>query len=95
MSGDAPRVGEIVKVSLPGETPWVVVVAIEADGTWHGRISNVTVAQRSDEDRLLIAQRFGSDKLVPSLHGWKHGDVVCFGRTDRGWEPIETTGGRA
>jgi hypothetical protein len=34
------RVGELVKVSLPGESPWAEVIEIYPDGTWLGRIDN-------------------------------------------------------
>lgn len=34
------KVGDMEKVSLPGEAPWAEVIEVYADGTWLGRITN-------------------------------------------------------
>lgn len=36
----APAVGISCKVWLPGETFWAKSMAIEPDGSWHGKIVN-------------------------------------------------------
>lgn len=42
--GNAMKIGDIIKVHLPGESPWAQCVAIHDDGTFNGRIDNNPVA---------------------------------------------------
>lgn len=93
---DPLAIGAMIKVSLPGETPWATVISVEPDGSWHGHIDNYLVAERSEAERLAIAQQFGGSEPLPSLHGWKRGDVVRFVCDEDGrWVPGEAQGGRA
>lgn len=39
-----PAIGQLEKVWLPGETPWVECLAVHHDGSWSGRIDNHLVA---------------------------------------------------
>ncbi len=38
------KIGDLIKVYLPGESPWAECVSIHADGTWSGRIDNNLVS---------------------------------------------------
>ena len=104
------KVGESVKVWLPGETPWAECVATYPDGTWEGRIANRLFAEMSDEERATILgvmwsipivpgpkPRLATAEDLPRLHSFKEGQVVRFRRDeDNGvWEPAEAAGGRA
>lgn len=100
MSKEKPEIGEMIKVFLPGESPWAECVAVEPDGTWHGRIDNFLIAQ-SDELRQAIVDRdWGGGEPLKKLHGFKQNDVVRFkleAIDDRLsiWTPAEPPGGRA
>ena len=37
---EQPEVGDLVKVYLPGKSPWAECVAVHDDGSWDGRIDN-------------------------------------------------------
>mgnify|MGYP001615679143 CR=1 FL=1 len=49
-----PRIGEFVKVCLPGEAPWAECVVVYEDGTWQGRIDNHLFAELSAQDRVRV-----------------------------------------
>lgn len=105
-----PEVGKMVKVWLPGETPWAECIAVHPDGTWEGRIANRLFAEMSDEERALVLgemwnipivpgpkPRLASAADLPRLHGYKQDQVVRFRRGSDTpiWEPAESPGGNA
>lgn len=73
-----PKVGEDVKVWLPGEWPWAECVSQESDGTWHGRILNKTFAESAAMRQSFSAEVFGINEPLPQLHDFKLGDIVHF-----------------
>lgn len=75
-----PRVGEHIKVFLPGESPWTVCVAVYPDGSWDGRIDNKLINQMSSEEQKTA---FGSDVFARTgrlscPHQFWDGDIVNF-----------------
>lgn len=53
-----PKIGETVKVWLPGETPWAECVAVNPDGSWLGRIDNDLVCTAKHGLKLNDVTRF-------------------------------------
>ena len=77
-----PKIGEMAKVFLPGESPWAECLVIHEDGTWEGGIRNTLFAQRPAHERRQITDSMfgvGGDAL-PSLHNFKQDQVVRFKR---------------
>lgn len=100
-TSETPAIGEYKKILLPGETPWAECVAIEPDGSWHGRIANKLFTEYDDRTRDEIAGFGPQIDPLPRLHNFKQDDVVRLvwrGHLDplrRGWIASETPGGRA
>jgi hypothetical protein len=105
-----PKIGEFIKVWLPGESPWAECVSVNHDGTWEGRIANRLFAEMSDEERATIIGEMWCIPIIPGhkprlmtgadlprLHDFKHGQVVRFRRSTEApvWEPAESAGGAA
>lgn len=105
-----PDIGEMVKVSLPGESPWAECVTMYPDGTWEGRIANRLFAEMSDEERVNVigemwdipivpgpGPRLVNGASLPRLHNFKQNQVVRFKRSAEFpiWEPAERDGGSA
>lgn len=95
-----PKIGDMVKVHLPGESPWAECVAIHNDGSWEGRITNRLVAERSEQERREAARVAGfGDRPLPALHSYRKDQIVRFGRlADVYWEiwvPVEAAPGTA
>jgi hypothetical protein len=94
-----PAIGAMEKVLLPGETPWAKCVAIEPDGSWHGRIANKLFTEYTDSEREEVAGFGPQLTKLPRLHDFKQDQVVRFGLTiDHGyevWKPLESAGGTA
>lgn len=75
------KVGESLKVWLPGESPWAECTAIYPDGSWDGRINNKLIAEYSDTERArFFKDSFGTTRSPPKLHDFKQGQVVRFAR---------------
>lgn len=95
------QTGDYVKVSLPGETPWAEVLAVEPGG-FVGRIANKLFTEYSDQDRQAwCGEEFGiaAAEPLPRLHDFKQDQVVTFergGHMGREWVPAQhSAGGRA
>lgn len=74
------KVGESVKVWLPGESPWVKVVALLPDG-FVGQINNVLFRELSEfEQAKWTSDEWKTAKKLPELHQYSFGDLVCFTR---------------
>lgn len=59
LSSKLPVIGEQVKVHLPGESPWAeCVFRDESTSTWEGKILNLLVAERSENERKKITEYF-------------------------------------
>lgn len=96
LSGYLPKIGEFVKVSLPGEAPWVECLAVNEDGTWIGRIDNYLFAQRSENERIEAQIAMGLGALpLPALHGYRQDDVVVWKMESGMWRPSESPPARA
>ena len=68
----------IVKVSLPGETPWAIVVSVDANhSSFVGKIDNVLYEEKSESEPL------------PSLHDYKYGDELTFIEQSGIFVPLE------
>jgi hypothetical protein len=75
------KIGEHIKVHLPGESPWAEVMATYEDGTWDGRISNRLFGEMSDIERARFTKdHFDTAKALPRLHDYKQDQVVRFCR---------------
>lgn len=88
------EIGDFVKMSLPGETPWGEVVAMGADGCSVLRVDNRTVGgdMPDDERAACFEQIFGepAGSILPRLHDFKRGDLVVCRLNELGlWEPME------
>ncbi len=77
MPGDLPKpvIGAILKVHLPGESPWAECVAIHADGAWEGTILNRLFAEMPETDR----QQVWAGAPLPRLHGFHQGHLAGKG----------------
>lgn len=72
------KIGDDVKVLLPGESPWVVVEAIIPDG-FVGRINNKLFREYSEfEKAQWINNTWDTAIKLPELHPYSRGDLVCF-----------------
>ncbi len=71
------KVGDHMKINLPGESPWAEVMVIHSDGSWDGRIDNELVCGPCETGRKHMAQQFGVID-PPILHPYSRGDVVRF-----------------
>lgn len=83
------KVGEFVKVWLPGETPWAEVIA-SGPGIFKGRIANKLFNEYSEEEqRQFTGQHFGTAAPLPRLHSHKEGDELWFEPGDMNtWVPL-------
>ena len=81
----------IVKVSLPGETPWAIVVSVDANhSSFVGKIDNKLYAEKSEEERSKITRHmFGESEPLPSLHDYKYGDELTFIEQSGIFVPLE------
>lgn len=62
-----PTIGNAVKVCLPGETPWAECVAVNADGSWLGRIDNNLVCSDLHKLQLNDVVRFVPCPDAPNM----------------------------
>jgi hypothetical protein len=85
-----PKIGQFVKVLLPGERPWAECVAVSTNGTWRGRIDNIVQGDKTDTDRALMAVAwFGpGTPPLPKLHDHKYNDVLTFKAVEDAWQPV-------
>lgn len=86
---ELPKLGECVKVCLPGETPWAEVIAVN-ERTFIGKIVNKLYREFSEiEKAKFLKDGFGTVKQLPELHKYKFGDEITFRRdeNDLVWEP--------
>ena len=100
--GPPPAVGDHAKVFLRGESPWAECIAIHSDDEWSGRIVNRLVGEMTDDERAAVARALGmgDENALPSLHGYRSGMIVRFGRVTHEpdieiWEPVEQPSGTA
>jgi hypothetical protein len=90
-----PQIGALLKVWLPGESPWAECVAINPDGTWEGTIDNELFAEMPEAKR----QQVWPGGTLPRLHNFRRGQTVKFKRETSAdcelWVPAEVPGSRA
>lgn len=83
------QIGQVIKVSLPGESPWAECVAIHDDGTWNGRIVNQLFHEMSEIAQARFTKgAFSTVAKLPQLHSFKQGEVVRFEESDGRWTPL-------
>ncbi len=85
------EIGEYVKVFLPGESPWVKVLAVNGPMI-QGRVDNKLFHEMPLEDqRTFLGEHFGTAEPLPRLHDFKQGDVVWFERRGEPecWQPVD------
>lgn len=85
------KIGDIIKVYLPGESPWAECISMNEDGSFIGKIANELIATNL-ELRKSFSKKMGGE-LLESLHDFKKNDLVLFKEKDYGefksFEPIE------
>jgi len=86
------KVGDMIKVCLPGESPFAEVVSLLPNGLWIGRVDNHLVATDSDL-RLAIASDWGKNVPIPQLHDSRQDDLILFSWQQYGdygwcWQPV-------
>ncbi len=89
-----PKVGEVVKVHLPGESPWAECVAVH-DNYWAGRIDNKLFAEYSEIERAAFLKgSWKNVKPLPELHNHKQHDLINFAWSSEYsiWEPVVPCG---
>jgi hypothetical protein len=93
-----PKVGEMVKVWLPGETPWAECLAVLPDHQWVGRIDNELLAENAGWRAQIAKEQFNSDVPLAQLHNYKQNDRVIFeieaGAGYEVWVPAYSRGRR-
>lgn len=91
-----PKIGEIAKIRLPGETPWAICVE-ERENSWMGCIVNKLFREYSKiEQAKFTGKNFGEYTPLPEKHKYKKFDVVEFvnkpmdidGVNYDSWEPV-------
>lgn len=74
-----PKVGDVYKVFLPGESPWAECVRVNADDTWEGKILNKLFHEHTaDAQNAFLAETFGTAEPLPKLHDFKQDQIVKF-----------------
>jgi len=91
------KIGDAVKIWLPGETPWADVVALQDDGTIDVKVANRLIPEMTEEKliayfggnpphesrRKLHAYRLGQTvRVFPTGWGGVHWAVKGFGEND-------------
>ena len=73
-------VGEHVKLHLPGEAPWGIVIAVLAENRIMARINNKLLREyTADEQMEWLSKQFGTAcGPLDESHGYKYGDVATF-----------------
>lgn len=73
-----PDIGELIKVSLPGEAPWVEVISHTEEG-FMGRIENKLFNELSEFEKAhFLKNEWGTVKALPKLHDYKREDIIEF-----------------
>lgn len=77
------QVGQRVKVSLPGESPWAEVVEI-TDRGFKGRVDNKLLREYSEIEKAAFSKKFfGTVQKLPELHDYKYNDILEFAWCDK------------
>ncbi len=80
------KLGQNVKVHLPGEAPWAEIVEIRIKG----RIVNKLFHEHSEHEQAQFMKReFGDVQPLEQSHKFKQGDEVWFEKDEHGqWEAV-------
>lgn len=71
--------GDAIKVFLPGESPWAIVVKVHKDGSFDGKIDNKLRTDMSEHEMAQFTKKFfGTVKPLPVLHDYHFGDIIRF-----------------
>ncbi len=86
-------IGEKIKVLLPGERPWVEVIA-DVGSMIKGRLLNKCFHEFSEHEQAQwMKQEFGDVESLPQLHEFKKGDEIWFvrgeGNSEGWWVPAK------
>ena len=85
------QIGDMIKVFLPGESPWAEVIEIN-EPLFKGRIANRLFHEMSFESQgEFTGDNFGTADPLPKLHDFKQDDEVWFERQGKhqSWEPVD------
>lgn len=83
------KIGDTIKVFLPGESPWAEIVEVD-EAMVKARIINKLFTEYSGEEQAEFTGReFGTAEPLAKLHDFKQGDEVWFekGKFDE-WVPV-------
>jgi len=81
------KIGDHIKVGLPGERPWAQVTEVTEKG-FKGRIDNILVSEGCEFTRRRHSKYlFGVSEPLPKLHDFKFNDVVSFVKEEGRWVP--------
>lgn len=87
---EIPKRGDVVKVWLPGETPYAICVE-EGEGSWMGCILNKLFREYSEHEQARwLGKEWGKGFVkLPEKHQYKKFDVLEFVRNEEygTWEP--------
>lgn len=87
----AIKIGDSLKVFLPGESPWAEVLEI-CGPFMRGRIDNKLFSEYSEFGRAkFTSDKFDSVEPLPKLHDFKKDDEIWFERAGEpsAWQPID------
>ena len=81
-------IGDVVKVHLPGESPWAEVLE-EKNDRIRGRINNKLFHDYSEHEQARwLKGEFDTVETLPKLHKFSQGDELWFRRGDYNeWVP--------
>ncbi|MEM7730813.1 MAG: hypothetical protein AAF311_16390 [Pseudomonadota bacterium] len=83
---------EVVKMRLPGESPWGIVRQRTLDGRAVIEINNRVDGDCTDAERAELAKAwFGEDAApLPRMHNHRFGDLLlCEMSKDGRWKPVD------
>ncbi len=91
-SNTSISIGDLVKVTLPGERPWVIITEIISNEVMRGKIDNrVAGDYTAEEFHHLLNNLMGRDAYFDGedkrTHAFKCGQELLFVKTSRGWVP--------
>lgn len=82
------KIGDTVKVFLPGERPWAEIIEID-DSRIKARLITKFFHEFSEHEQAQwMNQHFGTVEPLPKLHDYKQGDELWFCKNERDeWVP--------
>lgn len=73
------KIGNYIKVLLPGENAWVEIIKIISNYEFIGRINCKLLHEYSEfEQAKLTKSWYGEIRKLPKVHNYKQGDIIHF-----------------